>query len=1279
MNTFSIFYNSLFKNNHIKQFVLFVIMLTSFLSVLNAQTYKKMMYDNSINFYDVVTEAENYFNEKDKGKGSGWKGFQRWKADNEHKYYPSGNRNNVDPYFVKHQYEAFLKNNPHDKSIFSNGWEELGPTSPGQITGHYSFGMGRIVSFYVDPNNTQRLYLGTRTGGFWKSLNGGTTWANTTDFLAASGVNSITASPTNPDSVLINVNNSTNHNSHGIYRSTDGGNSWTLSNFNPTNLGWGGLGSNGQIFKIKYHPTTPNLIFIGTRDGLYRSSDNLNTWTTPIATHDFTDIDFHPTNPNIIYAYAKTNPNFFYISTDAGLTFSTTYLTGNSGGVGTVAVSPTCPNCVYFMSNNGLWKSTDTGTSFSLVSTPGESDAGFAVSDLNDNNILAGYVDGFFSTDGGLNFNQVTYWSLGNTNGAGSGHQNSYITSTDYVHADLQAAECLNGVFYACTDGFLVKSTNNGVDWTKLSEDVGIRMNYNLGISQSNHARTICGSQDNGTSINTENGWIEFTGGDGMEGLIHTLNDDWMISSYQYGSHRVTKDGGQSSTSGSVPNVDGYWITPMVYDPNNQMSIIHFTDTIYRSDDFADNWSIIGSPSFTGDIKFATIAENNSDIIVAVRDEKIELSLDGGINWSNIKNNLPSYSITDVVFDPNNDNTIIVTYGRYQSDNSKVFITYNQGTTWQNITYNLGNMPVRSVVIDHTNTSTIYLGTEIGVYKKPMTGTSWSLYNIDLPNTSIKEMEIMRGTNTLRATTWGRGLWEYSLDGRKEFPAIITTTITNPPTLATPKENVDQFVTSTISYDSTLTSVYTEWSINTPTFGNVITMSNTSGNEWRSDSPIPNYPTGTKMFFKVFAVGSTSDTTETYKFQYTVTPFEYCNASGDAGAGNLYLNSVTVNNMLNTTMNDTYTYYVDSIVNLDLDSTYAINLSANTTWSSNDYGVWIDYNKDAVFSANEAVLYDDNSGGSSDTTFTVPLNALTGDTLRMRIRLSYWGSTPDPCGTTLGEVEDYPIIINTPPFLVGSLTSTICNNDSLIINGTVYNANNPTGTEVFTNIGAANQDSIVSINLTVLAALTGVINDTICNGDFIVVNGTTYNSSVSGATQVFTNVGPYNCDSVVTINLTVLSNPIDISLTENSPTLTSNQTGAYYQWLDCNNNYAPIAFETNQSITPQFNGDYAVEITIGSCIDTSLCENISTIGITEITSNVTTIYPNPTNGIVNIYFGENNNLTNYIINSIEGKLIKQGNTNLNNISIDLSKEGKGIYFVKVKTEKTSTVYKLILQ
>ena len=128
---------------------------------------------------------------------------------------------------------------------------------------------------------------------------------------------------------------------------------------------------------------------------------------------------------------------------------------------------------------------------------------------------------------------KTTFWSEGNSN---------YNQTGTYVHADLRGAVCIDGVFWVNTDGLLCKSEDNGVTW-EIFEGQSIRENYNLGVSQSNHYRTISGSQDNGTSIKTENSWIEFYGADGMEGIIHPLNDDWMIGSVQFGGKRRTKDG----------------------------------------------------------------------------------------------------------------------------------------------------------------------------------------------------------------------------------------------------------------------------------------------------------------------------------------------------------------------------------------------------------------------------------------------------------------------------------------------------------------------------------------------------------------------------------------------------------------------------------------------------------------------------------------------------------------------------------------------------------------
>jgi hypothetical protein len=168
------------------------------------------------------------------------------------------------------------------------------------------------------------------------------------------------------------------------------------------------------------------------------------------------------------------------------------------------------------------------------------------------------------------------------------------------------------------------------------------------------------------------------------------------------------------------------------------------------------------------------------------------------------------------------------------------------------------------------------------------------------------------------------------------------------------------------------------------------------------------------------------------------------------------------------------------------------------------------------------------------------------------------------------------------------------------------------------------------------------------------------------------------CDSVITVDLTI--NLVDITVDNTLlPTLTANQTGATYQWVDCDNGNAPISGEMGQSFTATANGNYAVEVTFNSCTVTSACENITGVGVKETANNVVSIYPNPTNGLVNINLGSNNSTLNYSISSIEGKVVETGKTSTNNITVDLSNESKGVYFIRINTENTSTVYKLIRQ
>jgi len=852
--------------NRIFNLTLVALLIFSFSSI-NAQKYKSMMDDYSVNFYDVVKEADAYFVNHDKGKGSGYKGYQRWKAENEGKFGPSGDRYNVSPSFVEMGWRKIVKEQyQYGSRATNNKWTDLGPYDANNVTSHYSQGIGRVETIFVDPTNANKMYLGSRSGGFWRTADGGKNWLNSTDTLVATGVNTLSASVTNSDSVIIGLRNANNGYSQGIYYSTNGGLSWLESNFNPTNLGWGGLGRTGKVNVVAVSPYDSKVVYVASDRGLFKSTDFLKTYSL-VKSGNFTAFAYHPTNSSKVYAYDRNtaNRNYIFHSSNGGSSFTrSSALAGNNNNTNVrLSVSKNCSNCLFVASNNGVWKSTNEGASYSFLSNPNIGAQGFAVSDVDVNKMIYGYVDLVASSNGGQNFTQRTWWSTGNGNHTGS----------SYIHADLRAAACVNGVFYVGTDGYMCKSSDGGVSWTILSDGTAVREFYRFGLSQTKSQVTMAGSQDNGTSIRKTAGWVEWNGGDGMEAIVHTINDDWMLGCWQYGNRQRTKDGGQTRHSAAHATGND-WIAPMFFDPNHQMRIYSFGSVTYKSETFGKNWQVLGQPNI-GVIKHATVAENNSNIMLVARNNRMSISYNGGLTWTEITSDLPHTGyISDMAFDPNNDSTVILTYDSYQGNNRRIYVSHDLCKTWNNISFNLSPMPLRTVVIGHSKESYIYVGGEIGVYYMPMNGTSWTLYSDELPNVSVRELDIQWATNTLRAVTWGRGLFEVKLVDKENWPSITDISMTEKPTDAQPVEDLPIHVTAKVQYSGRLQQVYLMWSKDTASLGTKIAMQLDGANTYKTITPIPKFPAGTEIYFKVFAA-SFNETAESYKLNYS---YRKCNS-----------------------------------------------------------------------------------------------------------------------------------------------------------------------------------------------------------------------------------------------------------------------------------------------------------------------------------------------------------------------------------------------------------------
>lgn len=221
--------------------------------------------------------------------------------------------------------------------------------------------------------------------------------------------------------------------------------------------------------------------------------------------------------------------------------------------------------------------------------------------------------------------------------------------------------------------------------------------------------------------------------------------------------------------------------------------------------------------------------------------------------------------------------------------------------------------------------------------------------------------------------------------------------------------------------------------------------------------------------------------------------------------------------------------------------------------------------------------------------------------------------------------------------------------------------------ETFSSISGC--DSIVTLTVSMISPKTGSETASICNGE-------TY----TFGTQTLTSAGQFHetfeatngCDSIVTLDLSVTTIDKTISISNDEVELTSNEVGASYQWINCFIDM-DVQGETSQMFTANLNGSYAVEVTKESCIDTSACETILSVGIESLASNGVRIYPNPSFGQITIE-GE---FSNGKLMSLNGTLISAFKNS--NGSIEISNLAKGIYFIKLyKNNKYLGTQKLVV-
>lgn len=775
----------------------------------------------------------------------------------------------------------------------------------------------------------------------------------------------------------------------GIWKTTDGG------------LTYAPLGDElpfMPVSSIVVDQNNPNTIYIAISDhvwygpgsiGVYKSTNGGGTWNPTALTLDLVDdyriywLEADPNNPNIMLVATedgiyRTTDGFASVGLVSGVSsFDVKFMPGNSStvyaggtngqflkstngggsfteitdfGSGRVLLGVTGEDTQKVFARNGstLYRSFNAGDSFASSSSFTTGSEVFAFAPTDDEIIISGNFECYLSVDGGSSFTALTHW-LGN-----GGLPNIHVDQRNMFTNPLEP-----DAVYFCNDGGVYRYSISGNVFTNLCNGLLITQFYDIAVAQSDENIIGGGSQDNGNVFRAANGvWSQYANtGDGMNQDIDPNDNNIRYWAYQNGAMRRWNNGSNTGISPPGQDGNGAWETPFKLDPSNSDRLVCGYDIVYESLDNGDNWTAI-SNSFGGDLNELAIAPTNGERIYATRGGTLYVKSINDDTWTT--NSLPNGSVSDIEVDFQNMDIVYVSVPGY-GNGQKVYKSIDAGANWTNISGTLPNISVGALELYDGIPGAVFIGTDAGVYYKDDDLSDWLEYG-QLPHTRIEDIEIQYAAELIRVGTHGRGVLEAAI----EVEAC---------TAASPDDDGDGFCN--------LIDLCPDFD------NNLIGQSCDDEDE--------------------FSQG------ETYSAACECAGgaafVEYCTGEGSPGTGSDYINRVALEGIDNSSGKTAYSDFRAISTRLDHGEAYPISVRLQAAFAPDRVHVWIDYDRNGVFDADEATTMTVPSGQTSTGTVNVPLDAVKGATT-MRVRVVYSDTVDDPCGSYFGEVEDYTVFLD---------------------------------------------------------------------------------------------------------------------------------------------------------------------------------------------------------------------------------------------------------------------------
>jgi photosystem II stability/assembly factor-like uncharacterized protein len=655
-------------------------------------------------------------------------------------------------------------------------WTPLGPTNVG----------GRITSLVVHPVDPDRLWVGAANGGVWASTDGGTTWRAQWSEQESLAIGAMAIDPRNPN-ILYAATGEANSSADsypgmGLYRSANGGRSWTL---------WADrreVRIPARIGALVVSPRDSARLWLGglafpvdDPQGLYRSTDGGRTWShVKIGALDFCwcrSVVLDPRDPTTIFVgvTVRSALDGIYRSRDDGATWErlTNGLPpGDKMDRIALAVAPSDGRVLYAQISTmrsqhlGIFKSTDGGDHWVDISgnefgqeRQMQYNNTVAVHPNNPDWVLAGGVDLHLSRDGGMTWLQVTDWR------ARRGEPN-------YAHADQHAIvmpAAAAGRVYVGNDGGIDVSQDGGQTWANRSAGLAITMFYDLDVAQTDVRTFGGGCQDNGTNITTDGtagGFFDITGGDGGWMVIDPRDAGHLIASIYNG--RIFRWIGEwEDISLPVPPDEAkrVWMVFIAMDPADSRVLVTGTFRVWRTRDAGKTWVPVSDALDDSTISAVAFAPSNSlRLYVGTENGGIFRSSDGGDSWTEnlAGNTVPEFLITRLAVDPGNPDVVYATVAN--AGHRHLFRSRDAGDTWEDA--DRGRLPDIShnaILIHPDDPARLFVANDVGVFTSEDAGATWQNLSGNLPRTMVTDLVLHRASQRLIAATYGRSLYALSL------------------------------------------------------------------------------------------------------------------------------------------------------------------------------------------------------------------------------------------------------------------------------------------------------------------------------------------------------------------------------------------------------------------------------------------------------------------------------------------------------------------------------------